>query len=302
VVVLYAGNIWSSHLHQLVVGKYYPLIDHWLTQARVAWLFMSKMLLPVGLNSDRLVAWSTPYDVLGWVAFVSLIGMVATALVLYWGAGPRYAWCLAVLLLAAPLLMRFLHVNSEVYAEYRSYPSIPWACLLLSWGLVSLQARFQKFSGAGLLLVLSFVLLSALRSQEWSSKEKLCQSAVARSPLNIRPRNELLGSLVEERDLAPILKLQSDSQAAYQAILEHNQQNKSQRYDLWKAQFNIAICELLTLDAKHILNAPDYCKSDWLALAQRLAQDYPDAWDSKTGRSSVKTFYGRFLKKHGLAL
>jgi hypothetical protein len=177
-----------------VKGDLYP--DHIFTQGKLLWVYLAKAIVPVDLCSDHMLPWSRAWQD-GW-ATAGLGGLILLLGGLFWtlfrSRGGR-GWALLGLLALFPLLMRFAYVNAELLVEYRAYPILPWATLLLSAAALKLvekranSARPLAIGAGGVTAI--FILLSVMRGQTWSDREALAEDSLERYPLNHRAMSQL---------------------------------------------------------------------------------------------------------------
>ncbi|MBP7951027.1 MAG: hypothetical protein KA004_15350 [Verrucomicrobiales bacterium] len=200
----------------------YTTLDHrWshvLTQGRVFWMYLERVILPVDLCSDHFIAWSlSARDLAAALATAGVVLLTAGVfgtLVLAKSARLR-AWSLVAALALTPLLYRFLYINHEAMVEYRTYPAMPWLCLLLGAGAAVLLARRRRvvnLAMAGALAVLA--LLSCVRSQVWHDHFAHCEDVLRQYPLNNRARAEIITQSFGSMDWDPIPLLVKEARAA----------------------------------------------------------------------------------------
>ncbi len=168
-------------------------VPHFFTQGRLFWSYARRFFWPTGLCADHHVpfsgvGWEDPASMWGTVAVAVMLGAITllllnrrTRLVGMFGA-------LAVL----PLVARLFYMNKELFVEYRAYPALPWACLLLAMGLAPLFSRWKPVGGAlAAILTLAGAWQSFARSAIWGDRYRLAEDIVAQYPTNLRARNHL---------------------------------------------------------------------------------------------------------------
>ncbi len=194
--VVWLGWFFLHRYYHTVTGweSMYPV--HVVTQGRVFWEYVQRILVPVGLASDHYQPWSTFRDLGAVLRLAGFVLLGIGALVMAWRRGPASRRGLALLLSFAlvPFAMRLLYVNIEIMVEYRAYHALPWIGLLMGCGLTALAhrvkpAQLKWLPAAG--LILAFILLSAERSAVWSSGRLLAENVLAQYPLNNRARTQL---------------------------------------------------------------------------------------------------------------
>ena len=162
---------------------------HLLTQSRVLWQYVWRMIVPVRLCSDHLIAWTRSIsDLSAWLGAVGLVLWLALTVWLWW-RGHRFESLLSAMILA-PLLLRFGYVVSELMVEYRTYPALPWVGLLFARILLGFQPRFPRMvTAAALTIVVFFTTLTNLRSRVWRSSGTLFANILEQYPLQLRAYN-----------------------------------------------------------------------------------------------------------------
>jgi hypothetical protein len=266
---------WADVVQNLLASRYYPVVDHWMTQGRVFWMYLWRMVIPVQLCSDHHIQWSRGFG--DWVAILSCVSLLAGLIWATWLAFSQKTtrWIgVASLLLVAPLLMRMLHVNPEVMVEYRAYPSMPWASLLLAAGILHVSrliSRGQIGQTLPKLVICVFVLLSAQRSAVWNSTEKLCRATLALYPLNNRPRVHLYAPYLTDQNRPAVEKLHTEALQAYQQILatKETDEAKARYYDYNRTDKNRFLEEVRYIDALALFTDPRYSPALWTDLEQR---------------------------------
>ncbi|MEZ5301601.1 MAG: hypothetical protein R3F11_13265 [Verrucomicrobiales bacterium] len=201
----------------------HPLLgDHIMTQSRIFWAYIGKVISPTHLCVDHFVpwsfGWSDPWAVAGLAGIVALLVFCAGL----FARGNRGV--AAVLLLAlAPLLIRFFYVIDEFMVEYRVYPAMPWFAALLGFAVAYLMERRERVVGilaTGFAICL--ILLSAVRSSVWSNSVTLAADAVRQYPENNRARSFLLRDLILDEKHTEAVAMYRESVAAMARVREFN--------------------------------------------------------------------------------
>ena len=225
-------------------GPLYP--EHIFTQGRLFWSYLAKSILPVGLSSDHYVPWSRPWVDLEATAKLILalcVGLTGLVLVGSSRAVKLRGWALLAMLATVPLFMRFGYVNAEHFVEYRAYPAVPWLMLLVTTALFHLSERFPRAKrlplGGTVLLAMLWIVLSAQRSQIWTSRESLARDALAKSPLNPRPMTQLEAIANDHGDPEMVLSLHERVLALGGALAAYDKLNAGRYYD--KVRYNDAL-------------------------------------------------------------
>jgi hypothetical protein len=282
--------------------------SHIYTQSRVFWDYLRMAVWPSGLCSDHLVAWSTtwkdPAALLGMAGIALLLGVCGTLLWRRRTTPAVRTTALVLLLGAAPLLVRLLYINQEVFVEYRAYYALPWLMLLAGCALTQLgKLRPRLLLPAGITALASFVILSNARSVTWTSRGQLTEDAIARYPLHQRARVQLQAFCEQTGQLYQIPALHQELLAAVKDMKRHNA-NSSRQYDThWTPiclvhSSKYVICALaefqnsqtaLTWANRTIsqLQAvyPNYFKGD-LTLQDKKA--LPEAWPVIMARDTIR--------------
>ncbi len=222
--------------------------EHWLTQGRVFFAYLARAIAPVGMSSDHLVPFST-----GASDLPALAGLIATAAlavglaaVLIRSARWRLPALLALLAIA-PLLLRFLYPNDEIFVEYRAYPGLPFAGLLAGLALSKLyDARPAVGKWAPLALLLAFAGLAFQRSATWGNAEWLAADVLERYPLNNRARTQLQAFAYQAGDYRRVLELRDEAVARAKDLrLSAGSLPWDRRYDRARVAHNRANSEQL---------------------------------------------------------
>jgi len=214
---------WLRRGESALGGNGLGLMDHTLTQGRVFWAYVQRIILPANLCVDHHLAMTRSMaDVPAVLMTLGVVLVTAGALWMTFKKRTRIFGVLALLALA-PLLLRFLYPISEFMVEYRIYPAMPWVAMLAGAGLAFLYERHaQVMKFVVLSLVVGGVLGSALRSAVWQDAEALAEDVLAKYPNNNRARNELQRLAYEAGDYKGVFELRQDVRAAVQAVGEFN--------------------------------------------------------------------------------
>ncbi len=264
-------------------GRDYP--EHIFTQGRLFWDYLGRSLLPVGLSSDHYVPWSRPWvDVEASAKLILALCAGLTGLVL---VGSRRAvrlrgWALLALLATVPLFMRFGYVNAEHFVEYRAYPAVPWLMLLVTTAMFHVAERFPRAQrlplGGTVLLAMLWIVMSAQRSQVWTSRESLARDALSKSPLNPRPLTQLEAIANDNRDPEMVLGLHERVLALGGVLAAYDRMNAGRHYD--RARYNDALVNssqwkvYALADSLGSAAALDYAEKEIAALRKFLPSQF----------------------------
>jgi hypothetical protein len=217
-----------------------------LTQGRLLWEYLARVVVPVGLCSDHFVPWSVPWKDGGAMAgliFGGVVALGATVLILRRRGGALRGWGLLTLLAFLPLLMRFGYVIPELFVEYRAYPALPWFMLMVGTAMVALATRFPRLRllpiAGGAAVAAVWILLSLQRNQTWTSRESLARDVLERYPLNDRALTQLQSEALDESNLQEVKALHERVLALKQGIADFNLRNPTRRYDTGRASDSI---------------------------------------------------------------
>lgn len=230
-VLLYGSALVSQNTHWSD-----QRLAHILTQSRIFWDYLTLSVLPAGLCSDHLVAWSVPgKDVAAAFALLSIVILVLCLGAVLWKGRKPLVRAISLLLLMAfvPLLLRFLYINQEAMVEYRTYPAIPWLMLLASCALTAMMMRLPRLQYAvAAVLVLTFCALSMQRTSVWSSKETLLADVLQKYPLHYRARTQLQGHYIENGDNSGVMRVHRELVKAVQSLKEWNDSTESRQFGM----------------------------------------------------------------------
>ncbi|MEM0969646.1 MAG: hypothetical protein AAGJ31_09870 [Verrucomicrobiota bacterium] len=206
---------------------------HALTQGRIFWSYVVRILVPVNLAADHWVPWS-----IGGGDLPAVVGTVA-ALILFaasaWlSLASRHRQLGMLLALAlAPLAMRFGYVIRELMVEYRVYPSLPWIGLLAGVGLALLIRRKRPVGMvATAIVIFSFLGLSQHRSYQWGDLDRLLAANVEQYPHGVRAIKYQQQEAYRKQDWDQVLALMVDFEKGVQGCFEENQKNAYRQYDI----------------------------------------------------------------------
>jgi hypothetical protein len=195
--------VWyQSHLANMD----YTYSSHILTQGRVFWEYISRMIIPTGLCSDHLVAWSTTWadaEAVVKLGFVFLLGMGCVILAWKQRRRPLGSLAVVILLIMTPLVVRWPYTSHETMVEYRTYPCMLWVALCFALAFTSLAHWMAKLPNArlrsvprltGILagsLVFIFSCMNMQRGLVWRSFGTLAEDVVQSYPLSARGHSNL---------------------------------------------------------------------------------------------------------------
>lgn len=221
-------------------------VDHFLTQGRMLWGYLGRMILPIHLHSDHHIAVSRsagddPMAVTALVAVVILCALVAIGLF----RKKNRAACLLASLVLGHLVLRFAYPIYEHFVEYRAYPSLPWVALIGGLGFGMLYAIKQK---PAILTALGIIIIgcaaSAKRSALWSNSRMLANDSSAAYELNNRPRCNLQTIAYQSGNYEEVLTIADEIHNAYGKLIAFNQNNPQKReYDPNRALDDLLMCE-----------------------------------------------------------
>jgi hypothetical protein len=179
----------STNPHDDTIGfGLAPLIDYWLTQARVLVYFSLMSVFPVHHNLDHDFPVSTGVD--GEVAAALLVLSLLVAL--GWRVrrrAPVVTWSIAwffVCLAPTNSVVPFV----DFVAERHLYASLMGAALLIAWLVWRIPKPAVRWAVAGV-CVLGFAVLTARRNAVYADPIALWSQTVAASPQKARPRLNL---------------------------------------------------------------------------------------------------------------
>ena len=197
--------------------------EHALTQGRVFWGYVQRIVMPLNLSVDHHIPMTRSLaDVPAILMTIGVLVLVAIAARMMFVKRLRIYGVLTMLALA-PLLLRFLYPISELMVEYRVYPAMPWVAILAGIGLAFLyQKNAQVMKFAMVFLVVAGVLGSLMRSAIWQDGSVLAQDVVDQYPTNNRARNEMQRFAYEAGDYPRVFELRADVLEAVTEIYQFN--------------------------------------------------------------------------------
>ena len=219
------------------------LFDHALTQSRIFWEYVQRIILPTNLSVDHYITWTTTWrDPGAIVSVLALAAVVGLAIWLFQSRRWKLAGVLCCLALAQ-VLIRFGYVVGELMVEYRVYPAMPWIALGVGCGLVVLMRR-QQIAGivATALILVSFTGLTMKRSHLWTDIGSLATDAAEQYPLNLRAWGSMQFAAALNDDPQRVLDIKKEADVAFNGTLTYNREHTIRGYEisrlhLWYATF-----------------------------------------------------------------
>ena len=221
-------------------------VDHFLTQGRILWGYVGRMILPIHLHSDHHIAVSRsasddPMAVVAFAAVLVLCSLVAVGIF----RKKTRSVCLLVALVLGHLVLRFAYPIHEHFVEYRAYPSLPWVGLIAGLGFGMLFAIKQK---PAILAALGVIVIgcaaSAVRSAVWSNSTMLANDSSTAYELNLRPKCHLQKLAFQSGKFEEALGIADDIHETYGKLYAFNQNNPQKReYDPNRALDDLLVCE-----------------------------------------------------------
>jgi len=250
------------------------LDEHMLTQSRVFWMYMQRIVVPVGLCSDHFL----PSSVDGGdrVAVLGAIGLIGLSAATAFGLFRRWripALCLALAL--APLLLRFLYPVAEHMVEYRLYPAMPFFAMLIAFGLLALS-RWSKLPAARRFIphaaVVVMIGLSIWRGTDWRTPQSIGENVLARYPNHMRIHSYLQWHELDNGELEAAIRRQNKMVQSLQDIFSYNRRadEHHRRYDVGKVLGAYVSGEQLTVLALVNLGKPKEAIQRVTAVIERL--------------------------------
>ncbi|MDA0811966.1 MAG: hypothetical protein O3C21_06215 [Verrucomicrobia bacterium] len=237
---------WVGVVSSVVSTYGMEYVGHFLTQGRMLWGYLGRMILPIHLHSDHHIAVSRsagddPMAVTALAAVVILCALVAIGLF----RKKTRAACLLASLVLGHLVLRFAYPIYEHSVEYRAYPSLPWVGLIGGLGFGMLYAIKQK---PAILTALGVVVIgcaaSATRSALWSNSQMLANDSSLAYELNNRPRCNLQTIAYQSGNYEEVLTIADAIHDAYGKLIAFNQNNPQKReYDPNRALDDLLMCE-----------------------------------------------------------
>ncbi len=205
-----------------VVGEAHYL-GHVLTQGRVFWRYLIRMVCPIDLCNDHLIA-----DSVSWQdgAAVSMTVGVATLVVMigvsFFNRRLRAAAALTSLLVGS-LLIWLVFVSQGSMVEARAYAALPWFAIGAGMVLALAAARNEPLGRAStLMIVVGCGLISAKQSAKWQDLSTLAREAIEDYPLNIHARNVLMENAIDEGNFHRVPPWHGETLAAWRMIQDFN--------------------------------------------------------------------------------
>lgn len=248
VVALTALAAWGLYVYVPFIIKQFESwherqADHIFTQSRIFWNYVQLTILPSGLCSDHQVTWSTswqdPATLVAMGGILLLVSLCFAAIVFRKFQSWR-GYAVLVLMGISPLLVRFLYVNSEPMVEYRTYPALPWLMLLAGTGISALSRVRPAIPhiitfGA----VTCFLLMSGLRTMDWSNQERLLNTVIEKYPLSHRARTQLQAHYDETGRQDKIPAIHRDIITAIHGMEAYNATHASRHFDLRETSISL---------------------------------------------------------------
>ena len=285
---------WMLRAKSALTGGNLNFWEHALTQGRVFWGYVQRIIAPVNLSSDHYIPMTrTTAD---FVAVVMTGGVVLLTGVMVWMMFRKRfrIYGMFGMLALAPLLLRFLYPISEFMVEYRIYPALPWIAILAGIGCASLYQRKQQvMKFAMVALVAMGVFGSVKRSAVWQDAEVLAENVLEQYPSNNRARHELQYLARQRGDHERVLSLRKDVIEGVNWVGIYNQgwEKVGRKYLVeWANEW------FLMAESKHALSLAETVSSE-AAIAHidraivQVAAHHPEYFD-KTHRTYK---YGRPL-------
>lgn len=241
-LLLVSGQIWklAVSLAGLVTDEDFG--PYALTQCRVLPQYLWRMVLPLHLCSDHLIeSTKNLSDGWAWVCAAGVLGLTA-AVIISWIHGGR-RWALICALGLGALLLRWLYVVSEMMVEYRTYPAMPYAALLIAALLCCLWQRLPRFGTVAVCAVLTlFGFLAHRRSDDWSSRETLFAQILHLYPLQLRAMNGISQEDLRRERYEAILERYPDFMGRLQTAMTFTQNDPHRGFQTWPLWFVFEEC------------------------------------------------------------
>ena len=281
------SKIYSDVLYRHFLGSD-KLLDHLLTQGRVFWKYMFLAIAPIGQASDHLIPWSTSKDtsaiiqtvLLGLTLLVACLGLISS----------KFRWpSVIALLIAAPLLLRFLFINEEVMVEYRCYPAMPWIAVALATAvLVGLRRTPFVLKYVVLFSIVGWVTLSALRSAVWQSGLTIASDVLSKYPDNNRARAQIQNHYYKKGDYMNVTLMRPDIVKSFQNLQEYNQKSEHGRqYSAVRAMKNVVSSEQIVAFALVKFAGPSYALAYADNAIERLEKVDPEFVQEGSGKYDI---------------
>ena len=238
---------WWQAAYEMLASQ--DLAYHTLTQSRVVWEYLFRMVIPVLLCPDHQIAMTVSYwDFGAWLAFATAIAALLGILHLYRRGYSLWAFFMAMTL--APIFIRFAYVvETTLMVEYRAYPSLPWVCMMFSLGLCRIfQGRPQALKTAALVVVLSFSFITFNYGKAWQSTDLLTGHILRTYPTQLRAIIENNGYALFRGNYGLVIARTDDFRRRVLMIGEIERRHPERRYrgvGYFAARFNLQRAEAL---------------------------------------------------------
>ena len=207
--------------------------DHALTQSRVFWMYVQRMLFPVNLSVDHYILWTRSWSDV--IAVFALVAIVASCVVTLLAGRRNRFLATAIALSAFHLIIRFGYViGREMMVEYRTYPSLPWVAVVLTCLVLGLGSLLTKRVGriVSFTVLASFISLAATRSLLWSKPDALVRDVLRQYPENNRARAVLMRQLLNLKRYDALEREHKNVLMHAKSMIRHNSDNAATRsYD-----------------------------------------------------------------------
>lgn len=222
--------------------------NHALTQARVLFAYLGRVLFPVQLSSDHHIPWSTSWgDV---PALIGLLLVVGGALALLYYSLRHRSWLAALLGMGLfHLFIRFAYPVDELMVEYRLYPAMPWFGIALALGITQLLAwrpggispRWETAVLGGLAAL--GIVLSANRARVWGNEDRLVLDVIRQYPDNLRAWGIHLSHLAACGDYEQLLRFKKLPQEVAMKLISPEGRNWDRQFSGEKTYVNYITCQ-----------------------------------------------------------
>jgi len=206
---------------------------HLLTQSRVFWSYVWRMIVPVRLCCDHLIAWTRSLsDLSAWLGVAGILLWVVVTIWL-WLRRRRFEALLSAMILA-PLLLRFGYVVSELMVEYRTYPAMPWLGLLIARCVIPWRTRVPRLVTAGTTAYLVLlVALTNMRSRDWRSTTAISANILSQYPLQLRAYNGMSSADLREGNYHAVLERSPEFFRKMEQLMAFDRRDSARYYDIW---------------------------------------------------------------------
>lgn len=238
-----AAGLWAGLIHGTASNPIW--VSNFLTQCRLFWKYAAAFFCPYDLCSDHHLPLSESFS--DAAALWGFAGLVALGLLLAAGFCWRRTRMVALLgtLAVMPLCLRLVYANAEFFVEYRAYPALPWACLLVGVALVKLTAhKPARLAWMMAPLVLGWTANSMLRCTDWSDPVGLAEECLLKYPTNNRARAILIRDDFRNGDFAGALIRAQEARQTMTDVLDYNESHRGlSGYETTQAFRLYAQCE-----------------------------------------------------------